>query len=172
MIETLTIITLSVLYLVFFRPGKTPPLDNPLVIERPGQYHITLAPRLNLAQPFIEAIARQVGAPSETAQYSKTQFFEVRDNQVRSHGYASYLLAITQRNGILYFQATSPTSNDETSYLRTISEFADAKLARFPVTGEYDSALDERIIATTQESARIRGIQLKRLPPVARMKKS
>lgn len=52
MIETLTIITLSVLFLIFFRPGKTPPLDNPMVIERPGKYHVTLAPQLNLAQPF------------------------------------------------------------------------------------------------------------------------
>jgi len=61
MIETITIITLSVLFLIFFRPGKTPPLNNPLVIERPDHYHMTLPPQLNLAQPFIEAVAAQIG---------------------------------------------------------------------------------------------------------------
>ena len=56
MIETLTLITLCVLFLIFFRPGKTPPLESQLVIERPGQYKITLVPQLNLAQRFIEAL--------------------------------------------------------------------------------------------------------------------
>jgi hypothetical protein len=163
MIETLTIITLSVIFLIFFRPGKTPPLNNPLIIERTGQYHITFVPLLNLAQPFIEAIFGQVGASGEAAQYSTTQYFEVRDNQVKAHGHSSYLLAITQRNGILYFQAVSPQSDDTNSYLRTISEFADAKLARFPVTGEYNSELDERIIAAVQEAAHLRSIYIKRL---------
>jgi regulator of protease activity HflC (stomatin/prohibitin superfamily) len=163
MIETLTIITLSVLFLIFFRPGKTPPLNNPLVIERPGQYHITFVPLLNLAQPFIEAVVGQIGPSDKAKQCSTTQYFEVRDNQVTAHGYSSYLLAITQRNGMLYFQAVSPQSDDTNSYLRTISEFADAKLVRFPATGEHDSALDERIVAAVQEAARSRSIHVKHL---------
>ena len=163
MLETLTIITLSVLFLIFFRPGKTPPLDNPLVIERPGQYHMTLAPLLNLAQPFIEAVAGQVGTPGGTAQYSATQYFEVRDKQVTAHGHDCYLLAVTLRNGMLYFQATSPLNSDQDSRRKTIGEFAAAVLARFPATGEHNPALDERIVAATQEAARLRSIQLKPL---------
>ena len=62
MIEFTTIVTLAILFLIFFRPGKTPPLENPLVIERPGQYHMTLAPQLNLAQPFIEEVASRLGS--------------------------------------------------------------------------------------------------------------
>lgn len=128
MIETLTIITLSVLFLIFFRPGKTPPLNNPLVIERPDQYHMTLMPQLNLAQPFIEAIAAQIGKSSDSTQYSATQYFEVRDKQVTAHGHDCYLLAITRCNGILYFQAASPQSDDPNSHLHTIHKFADAVL--------------------------------------------
>lgn len=161
MIETLTLITLSVMFLIFFRPGKTPPLDNPLVIERPGQHHMTLAPQLNLAQPFIDAIAKQVGTPSDATQNSSTKCFEVRDRQVTAHGHDFYLLAVTLRNGIMYFQATSPLDGDQNSCRKTISEFADAVLARFPATGEHNTALDERIVAAAQEAAQLRSIHIK-----------
>lgn len=162
MIETLTIITLSVLFLIFFRPGKTPPLENSLVIERPGQYHMTLAPQLNLAQPFVEAIAKQAGTPSDAAQCSATQYFEVCDKQVTAHGSDCYQLSITLRNGMLYFQAASPLKGDQSS--KTIGEFADAVLARFPATGEYNMALDERIVAATQKAAQSCSVRIKQLP--------
>jgi hypothetical protein len=163
MIETLTIITLSVLFLIFFRPGKTPPLDNPLVIERPGQYHMTLAPQLNLAQPFIEAVASQIDTSGNSTQSSATQCFEVRDNQVTAHGHDCYLLAITQRNGILYFQAASPLTGDRNSHRKIISEFAGVVLTRFPSTGEHNIALDEPIVAAAQTAAQLRCIQIKQL---------
>jgi len=163
MIETLTIITLSVLFLIFFRPGKTPPLNNPLVIERPGQYHMTLAPHINLAQPFIEAVAKHVGTVSDVIQNSATQFFEVRDKQVTAHGHDCYLLAVTLRNGMLYFQATSPLDGNQNKHSKTIREFADAVLARFPVSGEHDSVLDERIVRAVQDAAQLRSIHVKLL---------
>lgn len=34
-------------------------LDNPVIIQRPGQYRITLAQQLNRAQNFFEQIVRQ-----------------------------------------------------------------------------------------------------------------
>jgi hypothetical protein len=163
MIETLTIITLSVLYLVFFRPGKTPPLNNPLVIERPGQYHMTLAPQLNLAQPFIEAVAQQAVAADGAARCSATQYFEVRDKQVTAHGHDRYLLALTLRDGMLYVQAASPQPGGTDSHFRIISEFAARVLARFPVTGAHDTALDERIMAATPATAEVRKIHVKNL---------
>ena len=161
MIEFTTIVTLCVLYLIFFRPGKTPPLENPLVIERAGQYQLTLAPHLNLAQPFIEAIASRIGASDEGKPDSATQFFEVRDKQVKTHGFDFYLLAITRRSGMLYFQAVRPLSRDSGSQFKTISEFADAALARFPDTEEYASG--DAIVAAAQHEANLRGIHIKTL---------
>lgn len=163
MIETATLITLCMLYLIFFRPGKTSPLENPLVIERAGRYHVTLAPQLNLAQSYIEAIAGQAGASSTATHSSATQFFVVHDKQVTAHGYGFYLLAVTQRNGVLYFQAARPSSKDPGSQLRTISAFADKVLARFPATGGHDAALDEGLLAAVQEAARLRGINIEPL---------
>ena len=163
MIETAIIITLCMLYLIFFRPGKTPPLENPLVIERAGQYHVTLAPQLNLAQPFIEEVARQLGASGATTYSSATQFFAVHDKQVTAHGYDFYLLAVTQRNGMLYFQVASPASKDDASQLQVIRDFADKVLSRFPATGEQDAAPDEGVFAAVLEAARLRGIEIRLL---------
>jgi hypothetical protein len=163
MIETITIITLSVLFLIFFRPGKTPPLNNPLVIERPDHYHMTLPPQLNLAQPFIEAVAAQIGKSSDETQYSAPQYFEVRDRQVTAHGHNCYMLAITQCNGMLYFQAASPQSGEPNNHLSTIRAFADSVLMRLHVNGEHDVALDERIIEATQKAAQLCRIHTKHL---------
>ena len=166
MIETLTIITLSVLLLIFFRPGKTPPLDNPLVIERPGQYHMTLAPQLNLAQPFIEDIAKQLGAEEGTSQNSTTQCFKVHDKQVTAHGHDYYLLAVTQRNGMLYFQAIAPRPlvRDSDSHCNTLLEFAHGVLARVPSSDSHNAEANERIVAATNIAAQQCQVEIKRLP--------
>lgn len=158
MVESATLLTLAMLYLIFFRPGKTPPLENPLVIERPGQYHMTLASHLNLAQPFIEALVKRMSSSGETTADSETKFFEVRDKQVKAHGFNFYLLAITRRNGMLFFQAARPLSKDQTGQLHTISEFSRSVLARFP--GEEGSGSDENIMAEVQEVAQQRNIQI------------
>lgn len=152
----LTILTLVVLSLI--RPGKTPPLDNPLLIERPGKYQMTLAPQLNLAQPFIEDIAKRLVASDAAAQESETLCFEVRDKEVTAHGKDFYLLAVTRRNGMLYFQAiTSPTGfpKDRT---KDLLEFANRVLANIPMTGEPDEELNKRIVAATRDAAQQRGI--------------
>lgn len=161
MIETATLITLCMLYLIFFRPGKTPALENPLVIERPGQYHLTLAPQLNLAQPFIEALINLPELSDREGANSATQFFEVRDKQVVAHGYDFYLLAITLRNGIVYCQAVRPLSNEPADQLPAISEFSHAVLARFPDDEAHAAIWDEKIVAAAQHTADLRKIQLK-----------
>lgn len=162
MIETLIIITLLVMFLMFFRPGKMPPLDNTLVIERPGQYHMTLAPHLNLAQPFIEAVAKQTDTPSDATQYSATQYFEVRDKQVTTHGHDFYLLAVTLRNGTMYFQVANPLDGNQNSR-KTIFDSASTVLARLPAIGGHNTTLDERIVAATQKVAQLRRIHIKHL---------
>ncbi len=159
MIESATLITLCMLYLIFFRPGKTPPLQNLLVIERPGQYHLTLAPKLNLAQPFIEALANQIGSSGESDSGSLTRFFEVHDPQVVAHGFDFYLLALTQRAGMLYVQVAPPVSTDQN--LQTISAFAQDVLKRFP--DDEAIASGDELVAAAQHMAESRGIRIKTL---------
>ncbi len=161
MIESITIITLCILYLAFFRPGKTPPLNNPLVIDRPGKYHVTLAPNINLAQPFVEAIAKELTSFGSRVGDSNTLFFDVLDKHVKAHGHDNYLLAITQRNGILLFQATSP-EGDLGPY-QTIYEFAQDVLKRFPLAGEPDAAITKQIIHSAERIADNKRIDIKQL---------
>lgn len=161
MIETLTLITICTILLIIFRPGKTPPLNNPLVIERTGSYHITLAPQLNLAQPFIEAVAKEL-SHSPAAGHSATQYFEVNDAQAKAHGHAAYLLAITRRNGMSYFQATGPQPGNP-DHLRTIKDFSEEVLTRFQAHGNHDPILDEAIFTAILTVAPPRSIVAKHL---------
>jgi hypothetical protein len=159
MIETITLVTLCMLFLIFFRPGKTPPLEKSLVIERPGQYHLTLAPQLNLAQTFLETLAGRIlaSAPQNTG----THFFEVRDKQVVARGFDCYLLAITAREGRLYIQAVSPSEGGQGNYLQTISECAHVVLARIPDDEAHASG--EGIVREVQSVAAQCGIQVRAL---------
>jgi len=163
MIETLTIITLSILFLIFFRPGKTPPLDNPLIIERPGQHHMTLAPQLNLAQPLLEAISKEIRAQAQ--EDCATQCFEVRDKQVKVNGQEFYLLAITRRNGMLYFQAIAPRPlvRDRDSHFNTLMEFAHAVLANVPAPDACNAEAGEQIATAANIAAQQHQVEIKRL---------
>lgn len=157
MIETLTLITMATLFLIFFRPGKTPPLENPLVINRLGHYQITLAPQLNLAQPLVEAIAKQLGKPADHTQSSSTQCFEVRDKEVTAHGSDAYLLAITQRNGMFYFQATTTQAAEPEARIAALREFADKVLSSVPDTGNVNEQIAQQIVSAAQAAAQKRG---------------
>jgi hypothetical protein len=151
MIE-LTLVTLALLFVVFVvKPGRTPPLANPMVINRLGQYHITLAPQLNLAQPLIEDIAKQLGNPGELAHNSSTQCFEVRDAEVKAHGQDFYLLAITQRNGILYFQAMASQASEQVTRKEELLVFANKVLNDAPIVGTEDESLNQQITLAAHE---------------------
>jgi hypothetical protein len=163
MIETLTLITLCVLFLVFFRPGKTPPLQNQLVIERPGQYKIILAPKLNLAQPFIEAIIVRFKLNASAQHGNARQFFAVSDRQVSTANGAVYLLAIIVREGKIYFMAVQPASANRANYLETIKAGATDLLTGFPDSDENSKALEEDLFNAVQEASRERGIAVELL---------
>jgi len=90
LIEFITLTILSILVISIMRPGKTPPLENPLTIERPGRYQIKLAPQLNLAQPFIEVIAEHLLARTLTPPENSVWQFEITDKNVAAHGYQHY----------------------------------------------------------------------------------
>lgn len=163
MIELVILAAVTLAVVAMMRPGKTPPPDNPLIIESPGQYHITLAPQLNLAQSFIEEIAKQL-TPCATGQDSATLCFEVRDTEVAAHGIDFYLLAVTQRNGMLYFQAITSRTADRKICTTALLQFADAVLLNISRADSSDSSLNEKIIATMKNAAQRRGISILNLP--------
>jgi hypothetical protein len=156
MLETLTVITICVIALILFRPGKTEPLDNPLTINRVGQFHAVLAPKLNLAQPLLENISRHLGEQDRQDGNSHPLYFRVSDKEVRAHGKDFYLLAATLRDGVLYFQATAP--QDDNSDFETIRSFSDSEMSRHPAaTAAYSDSAESAIISAIQTAAGQRG---------------
>lgn len=167
MIEiTLATIIITIIVVLTLRNTKRAVLENPVILNRTGQYHATLAPKLNIAQTFIEAIAKQMPGPRDASQNSSTQCFEVRDPQAAAIGHELYLLAITMHNGMLYFQAIvpHPLISDQDSHFNMLMESAHGALAHIPATGGVHSAeLDEHIIAAAGTAARKLGIDIKRV---------
>jgi hypothetical protein len=163
MIE-LTILTLVLLIVVFVaKPGKTPPLLNPLIIDRAGKYHLTLAPQLNLAKPFIEDIAKLLDKIGSMPGNSSSNYFEVRDVKVKAHGRDFYLLAITFRNGKLYFQAISSHAGFAQDRLYELVEFTQAVLINIPINGDDNEEINQLIVSATLDAAQARGINISTL---------
>ncbi len=161
MIETLTIITLCVIALILFRPGKTEPLDNPLVINRVGQFHAVLAPKINLAQPLLEDISRQLTEGTRQSGNTPPQYFSVQDKEVKAHGENYYLLAATLRDGMLYFQAAAPDKNSNS--LDTIRAFSEKELVRHPDPAQPTETATSALLAAMRSAAERRGAILTQL---------
>lgn len=166
MIEiTLATIIITIIVVLTLRNTKRVALENPLILNRTGQYHATLAPRLNIAQTFIETIAQQLSDPPGRGQDSVTQCFEVSDPEAASLGQARYLLAITMRHGLLYFQAIPSHSSvgGQDGDFAMLMESAHGVLARMPVTGVHATETDESIIVAASMAAKKLGIHIKQL---------
>lgn len=161
MIETLTIITISVILLIIFRPGKTPPLENPLTINRIGQFHAVLAPKINLAQPLLENISHRVTEEIRQNGNTPPLYFKVQDKEVKAHGQDFYLLAATLREGILYFQAVAPDKKH--SNLDTIRAFSEAELSKHPETQPHAESASATLADAIQSAADQRGSTITRL---------
>lgn len=138
--ESLLTLTLLTLIYLTIRRGKPVILDNPVIIQRPGQYHITLAPQLNRAQNFIEQIIKQYALISVQHGEFDTQYFEVSDPKVFAQGETFYLLAVALREGVLYIQAINPQPllHDADSHLKTVRAFSDKVMALHPLAGTSD----------------------------------
>ena len=104
---------LLITVLIIFGKGKLLPSEKTLVIERKGQYRMVLAPGLNLAQPFIEAIAKQVSL-SDASKDGTLLRFEVSDKHVATRKRPFYLLEICIREGVLHFE-TKPVEQTSRS---------------------------------------------------------
>lgn len=96
---------LMIVTLIVIGRGKMLPSEQSLVIERNGQYRMDLAPGLNLAQPFIEAIASQVTLREDTNHNGLILCFEVRDKNLSSRKQPFYVLKVSSQNGYLSFDA-------------------------------------------------------------------
>lgn len=153
--ETLLVLTLVTLIVLTIRRAKPVVLDNPVVIQRPGQYHITLAPQLNRAQIFLEHIAKQFSQGHAPKGDLPAQYYEVSDPKVFAQGESSYLLAIALRSGVLYFQAINPQSllQDADSHYKTVREFSDAVLLLHPISGAVEEAEAEKLRASVDTVA-------------------
>lgn len=133
--ELLLLATLIALVILTIRRGKPVVLDNPLIIQRSGRYHITLAPQLNRAQTFLENIAKQFAESGSQAGDTPVQCFEVQDLDA-----SCYLLAVALRGGMLYFQAINPQPllRDADSHLKTLRDFSEAVLELHPLVPPTD----------------------------------
>lgn len=167
MIEiTLATIIITIIVVLTLRNTKRAVLENPVILNRTGQYHATLAPKLNLVQTFIEAIAKQLPGPRDANLNSSTLCFEVRDPEAAAIGHTLYLLAITMRNGMLYFQAIvpRPPTSAQDSHFHMLTESANSTLARAPAADNaLTTGMDDRLISATTTTAQQLGISITQL---------
>ncbi len=165
--ETLLTLTLITLIVLTIRRARPVVLENPVNIHRPGQYHMTLAPQLNRVQTFVEQIAKQYIESHHPKGDLPTQYFEVRDPKVYSKGNKSYLLAVTLRGGELYFQAVNPkpSQRDAESHYRTLHDFSESVLQKYPASGTVDGSGAESLRAAVESTASPLQISVEILPP-------
>ena len=165
--ESLLLLTIITLIVITIRRARPVILENPVNIHRPGQYHITLAPQLNRAQTFTEQIAKQFIESHQPKGDLPTQYFEVHDPKVYSKGHKSYLLAVTLRGGELYFQAVNPkiSKHNTESHYRTLHEFSESVLQKYPTSGTVDGSGADNLRATVESTASPLQISVEVLQP-------
>ncbi len=159
MIE-ITAIILLIAFILIGRLTKPRQLERPVVIERGGNYRVTLAPRLNLAISFVERIAHLFRAQPALTGDSATLCLAVSDPSLKRYAIDYYLLAITLRNGMLYFQAMQPVLNGD-SHRRQLDEFAQE--ANMPPAKFPDARQDECLITASEQAAAGCDIGIRRL---------
>lgn len=168
MVELFLLTLLVALIVLSIRRGKPVSLDNPIIIQRPGQYHITLAPQLDRAQTFIEQIAARFALSRPPQGELPSQFFEIRDPGVLARDGSCYLLAAAYRGGLLYFQAIDPQPmlRDADSHLKQIREFSGAVLALHPLGHPAGGDEAAKLRNAVETAAQKMNITVKMLPEV------
>lgn len=162
MLETIIAVSsLIALIILVRRASRQVVLPNPVLVQRDGEYSAVLAPHLNTAQPLIENFMHTLRAQLNVIKLdanknSTTLYFKIHDKHTTAHGHEFYLLAITLRDGILYFQAVTPRAldnNDEDSHLKTVQETSSRILANVPSHGTYYAEIDSAIITALTTAA-------------------
>lgn len=94
-----------IVILVVIGRGKLLPSEKQIVIERSGQYKMSLAPGLNLAQPFIEAVAKQISMADEKSRNNSQFSYRVNDKKISSRKEQFYILSIAIQDNFISFEA-------------------------------------------------------------------
>lgn len=162
MIE-ITAILLFITFVLIGRLTKPRQLERPVVISRNGDYHVTLAPKLNLVATLIERIAHCYRNQPVSPGDSTTLCLAVSDPALQRYAVESYLLAITLRDNLLYFQAMQPIANSDSHY-RQLNEFAETALQSIPPAGAVQAELEQHILAAAEQAALGHDIRVQRLP--------
>lgn len=163
--ESLLLITIITLIVLTIRRARPVVLENPLVIERTGQYRLTFAPQLNQAQRFVEAVASRFRESGDLSGDLAAQYFIVRDPKAKPANADYYLLAIAHRDGMLYAQVVNPQSRDGNAQndLNTVREFSVKALASHPCRGSEDGLMAARLTKAVESVATETGIVATRL---------
>jgi len=127
----LVLIVIAVVWVM--RGGKSSPPQAPIEVHQPGKYYFTLAPQFAHVQPFLEEIANRFASSDPPQGDIRGQYYEIRAISDSSQA-LPYLLAISRRNGTLYFQVIGlpQAGASPANKLKAIREFSDAVLARLP----------------------------------------
>ncbi|ADL56452.1 hypothetical protein [Gallionella capsiferriformans] len=136
MYEGIILLVLVIVVVLVIRPKKDGKFDPPVVLQRAGVYHATLAPQLVRAQSFLEVIVSEFASFDSAVSDSASHYFEVRDQVGR------YLLAVGLRSGVFYFQAILPAfKGDDAQTLRLFSEQVMVNIPRLESQDHFDSLL-------------------------------
>jgi hypothetical protein len=162
MIELTILTILFTIVVIVIKPGRTPPLENPLVIERTGQFRATLASKLNLAQPLLESISKNLSSQARSLGDTNTFYFSIQDGDVKAHGAHHYLLGVTLHDRILHFAVCSPVPliYDYNAILNsTAAALSEIELNKETISRQAEAVLEE----TIQSSAAKFGVKITRL---------
>lgn len=164
MVELFLLIIVIIVAIILIRPGKAHQLEAPIIVQC-GQYHITAAPQLNGALPFIEYMAKRIITSADIKHHNSTLCFEVHDPALITPDQRCYLLAITQRNSKLYCQAITPSPllRDKDSHFNKLMEFSRAVMASIPAEKSDNLALNNQIIIAASSAAHDQNISIKQL---------
>lgn len=125
MYELWILLVLLALVLLSMR-GQSVIIENPVINQLDGVYHATIAPHLLQSQDFIVQIVAQWVSTACSAGDSDTLCFEVRDAQLH------YLLAVSLRAEVLYFQVIGPAPLSQENY-RVLRQYAEQVLIHHPL---------------------------------------
>lgn len=156
MIELVILAILVVLVVAGMHYGRP---AAPVIIARPGQYHITLAPQLHQTRIFIEDIAARFTDPNNRTGDTPTLYFEVHLREMAEQG-DTCLLAVALRGGMLYFQGINPRASSRDGRLRELREFSGAVLLHHPLLGTVVMQTVESLQRAVEDAARQAGITL------------
>ena len=124
------------------------------MIQRPGQYHITLAPQLNQAQSFIESIAKRFAELHSAARRFAHAVFRSARSQGVCEGRELLFAGSRIARRDLYFQAVNPNcSKKRTATTRTLHEFSEAVLQNHPLSGSEDEQGAEKLCGAVEAVA-------------------